>query len=61
MDVFGSPATHRCAAVQQNLHQADHAGVVDFDAGKLRGSDGDGQSQTLQKRKIDVDVEALGL
>ncbi len=33
VDGFCSPATHRCAAVQQNLHEADHAGVVDFDAG----------------------------
>ena len=61
VDVFCSPATHRCAAVQQNLHESDHARVVDFDAGELRGPGGDGQSQTLQKRKVDVNVEALGL
>ena len=34
---------------------------MDFDAGELRGPGGDGQSQTLQKRKVDVNVEALGL
>ena len=61
VNVFGSPATHRGAAVQQNLHEADHAGVVDFDAGELRGPNGDGQSQALQKRKVDVNIETLSL
>src|SRR3974377_870870 len=61
VNVFRSPATHGCAAVQQNLHEADHTGVVDFDAGELCGPDGDGQSQALQKRKVDVNVETLGL
>ena len=28
VDVFGSPATHRSAAVQESFHEADHAGVV---------------------------------
>jgi len=56
-----SLARHPPTAVQQHLHESDHACVVDLDAGELRGSDGDRQRQTLQKRKVDVDVEALGL
>ena len=42
VDVLGSPATHRSAAVQEGFHEADHAGVVDLDAGELRCSNGDG-------------------
>ena len=34
----GSPTADRRAAVYQDLHQPNHAGVVDFDAGKLGGS-----------------------
>ena len=34
---------------------------MDVYAGKLRGTDGDWQRKPLQKRKIDVDVKALGL
>jgi hypothetical protein len=60
VDVFGSPATHRSAAVQEGFHEADHAGVVDPDAGELRCSSGDGQSQTLQQGEVDVNVEAPG-
>jgi hypothetical protein len=47
--------------VEQHLHQADHAGVVDFDTGKLRGSHGDRERQALQERELDVDVQALRL
>jgi hypothetical protein len=61
VDVFGSPATHRSAAVQEGFHEADHAGVVDPDAGELRCFSGDGQSQTLQQGEVDVNVEAPGL
>ena len=35
MDVFGPPATHRSAAVQEGFHETDHAGVVDPDAGNF--------------------------
>jgi hypothetical protein len=35
VDVFGSPATHRSAAVQEGFHETDHAGVVDPDAGNF--------------------------
>jgi hypothetical protein len=54
VDVFGSPATHRSAAVQEGFHEADHAGVVDPDAGELRCSSGDGQSQTISRHRAPV-------
>ena len=51
----------RRAAVQQDFHEPDHAGVVDLDAGELRGSHRDGQRQPLQEREVDVNVQALRL
>ena len=47
MELFGAPTTDHGAPVQQNFHQPDHPGVVDLDAGILRGSDGDRQGQPL--------------
>ena len=41
-DIFGSPAAHGCTAVQEDLHQADHPGVVDFNTGELRRGNGNG-------------------
>jgi len=47
VNLFGSPAAHRCAAGQQGLPQSDHAGVVDLNAGKLHRSSWDRQGETL--------------
>ena len=33
MDVAGPPAAYGGAAVEEDFHKADHAGVVDFNAG----------------------------
>jgi len=49
------------AAVKQDFHQAKHAGVVNFNAEDFRVSRRDGQSQTLEQREVDVDIEGLGL
>ena len=61
MDLPGGPTADRRAAVEQHLHEPDHARVVDLDAGKLGGSHRDRQRQTLQERELDVDVQALRL
>jgi hypothetical protein len=47
--------------VEENLHQPDHAGVVDSDAGEANRPCGEGQRQPLQQRKLDMDVEPLRL
>ena len=47
--------------MQQDLDEPDHARVADLDIGKLRGSHGNRQCQTLQERKLDVHVQALRL
>ena len=42
VDLLGSPSSDRSAAMQQDFHEADHARVVNLDAGKLGGSHRDG-------------------
>lgn len=41
VDLLGGPAADGRAAMQQDLHEPDHARVVDLEAGELRGSHGD--------------------
>jgi hypothetical protein len=61
VDLIGSPASDMSAAMEENLAQADDASIVDFDAGIADRADGDGQSNPLQERKVDVDIEPLRL
>jgi len=61
MHGVGRPAAHGVAAVQQHFQQAEDPGVVELDSGRANGADGEGQSQSLQQRKIHVPVETLGL
>ena len=49
------------AAVQENFHQPDDAGLVDLDAGIAHRAYGDRQGDALQQRKVDVNVEPLRL
>src|ERR1700720_4731208 len=49
------------AAMQEDFEQADDAGVVDLDPGIAHRADGDRQSEALQQRKVDVDIEPLRL
>src|SRR3954452_12081827 len=50
VDLPGSPTADRRAAVEQDLHEPDHACVVNLDAGKPGSSYRDRQRQTLQER-----------
>ena len=61
MDIAGTPAQDSGAAMQQHLHQAQHAGIVEFDAGGFMLAGGNGQGQALEEGELDVDVERLGL
>jgi hypothetical protein len=61
VNLVGRPSADSTAVVQQNLKQPDDPRVMDLDAGKTDGADGDGQSDPLEERKIHVNVEALGL
>src|SRR5207245_3974510 len=61
VELLGAPAADRGAGMQQHLHEANHAGVVDLDAGILGGSKGNRQCQALQEREVDMRVQAAGL
>src|SRR6516162_2966677 len=61
VDVLGGPAAEVGAAMQEDFEETDEAGIVDFDAGITHGTDGDRPGEALEQRKVDVDVEPLGL
>lgn len=61
VDLARAPSAQLGAAVEQNFHQAEHAGVLELDAGDFGVSRRDGQSQTLEQGKVDVDIKRLGL
>jgi len=61
VDLLGTPAGYERAGVQQHFHQADHARVVNLDAGILCLPDDDRQRQSLEQGKVDMHVQALGL
>ena len=61
VDFPGCPAAEVRAAMQENLEQADDASIVDFDSWVADGADGDWQGDTLEERKVHMDVEPLGL
>src|SRR5207253_6206725 len=61
MDLAGAPSAELGTAVEQDFHKAEHAGVLDLDAGDFGVSRGNGKSQTLEEGKVDVDIEGLGL
>jgi len=57
MDWGRPPTLELETAVQEHLPPAHPARVVDLDAGDLGTVAGDRESQALEQRKIDVDVE----
>ena len=61
MDLCGAPAGHLSAAMEQNLHQSNHAGVVDLDSWDFAFARHDGQGQALEESEVDMHVEGLGL
>src|SRR6266478_6026669 len=61
VDLRGAPSADLGAAVEQDFQETEHTSVMDLDAGDFGVSRGDGQSQTLEQGKVDVDIESLGL
>ena len=61
MDLLGGPAAEVSAGMQEDLEEADEAGIVDLDAGVAHGADGDRPGEALEQGKVDVDVEPLRL
>jgi len=45
--------------VSSHFNQADHSGVLNFDARNLDSADRDRQRQPLEERKVDMDIEGF--
>jgi hypothetical protein len=60
-ELGSAPTGHLGAAMEKDFQEADHAGVMDFDAWELDLTPGDGEGQFLKQREIDMPVEALRL
>src|SRR6202047_573505 len=54
--LLGGPAADLTAAVQEDLEEADDAGVVDLDPWIADCADSDWNGEALQQREVDVDV-----
>ena len=52
VDLQGGPAGKVGSPVQKHFHQADHADVLNLDAGKLGCADLDRERQALQQREV---------
>ena len=61
MDLLSRPAADVRAAVQEDVHEADDARLMDLDAGIAHRAFGDRQRDALQQWKVDVNVKPLGL
>src|SRR5207248_4625511 len=61
MDLLGGPAADVGAAVQEDLHEAYDARLMDLDAGIAHRAFGDRQRDALQQRKVHVNVVPLRL
>ena len=56
----GPPATELRPAVEQDFHQAKHARVVDFDAGRLRMAVDNRFGEAFEHGEVHVHVEEIG-
>jgi hypothetical protein len=61
VDLFGGPAAHSVAAVEEHFQETDEAGVMYFDTGIADRTDGNRQSQSLEQREVHMDVKAQRL
>ena len=61
MDLRGRPSADVRAAVQEDVHEADDARLMDLDTGIAHQAFGDRQRDALRQRKVHVNVEPLGL
>jgi hypothetical protein len=57
----GAPAGELRSAMQQDLHQAQHARVVDLDARHRGASGGDRLGEALEQREVDMHIEEVRL
>ena len=61
MNLGGAPSRHLSAAMEQNFHQPNHAGVVDLDPWNFAFACYHRQGQALEQSEVDMHVEGLSL
>ena len=61
MEVTSSPSGDAGAGMYKHFHEAEQAGIVDFDSCDFGPAGNDRESQTLEQRKIDVDLKGVRL
>ena len=61
MEVTGSPSGDTGAGMDEHFHEADQAGMVDFDSCNFGVAADDGEGQALEQREIHMDLEGLCL
>ncbi len=61
MDLPGIAAAEVVGALEEDLQYADNPGVVEFDSRITHRHHGDGQSDALEQREVDLYVKPLGL
>ena len=57
MDLGCAPTAELRSAMKQHLHEPPHTGVLNLHARDFGAAGGDRQSQALEQREIDRDVE----
>lgn len=61
MEITSSPRGDTGAGMNEHFHEADQAGIVDFNSWDFGMAGDDGESQTLEQREIDVDLKGFRL
>ena len=61
MDVGTPPAAELGTTMKQDFQEADHPGVLDLDAGDFAFPAGKGESQALEEREVDMNIEEFAL
>jgi len=61
MEITSSPRGNAGAGMNEHFHEADQAGTVDFDPWDFAMAGDNRESQALEQREINVDLEGLCL
>lgn len=61
VEITGSPSGDTGAGMDEHLHEADQAGMVDFDPCDFGMAGNNREGQTLEQREIHMDLEGLRL
>src|SRR4030095_2655846 len=61
MNLGGAPSRHLSAAVEQNFHQPNHAGVVELNAGNFAFACHHRQGQALEQSEVHMHGEGVSL